>query len=175
MVVPYRQMRTEPGLQAVWQFLSGVCDGGAMSNSLYDQDFFAWANEQARLLRAGQLAEADIEHIAEEIESMGKTEKRELVSRLTVLLMHLLKWEYQPVRRGASWEVTIRTQRRALARHLNDNPSLKPMVPEALADAYEDARAEAYAETGLSETTFPATCPWTFEQVSAAGFWPESG
>ena len=146
-----------------------------MSNTLYDQDFFAWANEQARLLRAGKLSDADIEHIAEEIESMGKAERRELLSRLSVLLLHLLKWQFQPGRRGASREVTIRNQRRALARHLADNPSLKPKVPEALSDAYGDARGEAYAETGLPEDAFPATCPWTFEELMAEDFWPGQG
>jgi hypothetical protein len=144
-----------------------------MSNSLYDQDFFAWANQQARLLRAGKLAEADIDHIAEEIESMGRAEKRELISRLSVLLSHLLKWQYQPARRGASWEVTIRNQRRALADHLDDNSSLKARVAEAVARAYEDARGEAYAETGLPEAVFPLTCVWTFEQIMAPDFWPE--
>ena len=146
-----------------------------MSNTLYDQDFFAWANEQARLLRAGKLSDADIEHIAEEIESMGKAEKRELLSRLTVLLLHLLKWQFQPGRRGASWQVTIRNQRRALARHLADNPSLRPKVPEALSDAYGDARGEAYAETGLSEEVFPATCPWTLDELMSEDFLPEHG
>ena len=146
-----------------------------MSNStLYEQDFYAWANEQAGLLRAGKLAQADIEHIAEEIESMGKTEKRELTSRLTVLLAHLLKWEYQPGRRGASWEVTISNQRRDLAVHLTDNPSLKSKLPEAIAYAYNNARGEAYAETGLPKATFPATCPWSFEQVMDENFWPGS-
>ncbi len=142
--------------------------------SLYDTDYYAWANEQAALLRSGQLSAADIENIAEEIESMGKGEKRELVNRLTVLLLHLLKWQYQSDRRCASWEVTIRNQRRALSRHLKDNPSLKPKVPEAVEDAYGDARGDAYAETGLLETTFPATCPWSFEQMMDNGFWPES-
>jgi len=146
-----------------------------MPNSrLYEQDFYAWANEQAGLLRAGHLSAADIEHIAEEIESMGKTEKRELISRLSVLLLHLLKWQFQPERRGASWEVTIRNQRRALVRHLGDNPSLKSKVPEALIDAYADARGEAYAETSIPEETFPAECPWTFDQLMAADFWPPS-
>jgi len=143
-----------------------------MSTTLYDQDFYAWANQQAQLLRAGKLSEADIEHIAAEIDSMGKTEKRELTNRLSVLLLHLLKWQYQPARRGASWEVTIRNQRRALARHLADNPSLKPKVGEATADAYGDARGEAYAETGLSEETFPATCPWSVAQVMDPDYWP---
>lgn len=144
-----------------------------MPNShLYEQDFYAWANEQASLLRSGQLFAADIEHIAEEIESMGKTEKRELVNRLSVLLLHLLKWQFQPERRGASWEVTIRNQRRALADHLADNPSLKAKFPEAVARAYEDARGEAYAETSIPERIFPAECPWTADQLMATDFWP---
>jgi hypothetical protein len=146
-----------------------------MSHStLYDQDFYAWANEQAALLRAGKLSEADLEHIAEEIESMGKTEKRELASRLAVLLLHLLKWQYQPARRGASWEVTISTQRRALTEHLKDNPSLKSKLAEAIEYAYGNARDEAYAETGLPRATFPTACPWTFAQMMDAEFWPEA-
>ena len=90
---------------------------------LYEQDFYAWANEQAALLRAGRLSEADIEHIAEEIESMGKTEKRELVSRLTVLLLHLLKWQHQPTHRGTVWRLTLEEQRNQIEDHLADNPS----------------------------------------------------
>ncbi|GAA0587407.1 DUF29 domain-containing protein [Caenispirillum bisanense] len=142
-------------------------------SALYDQDFYAWANEQAALLRAGKLAAADIEHIAEEIESMGKAEKRELVNRLTVLLLHLLKWQFQPVRRSNSWRATIRVQRLELARHLRDNPSLKPKVPEAIADAHVTAVIQAADETGLPESAFPATCPWSFEQVMDAEFWPD--
>lgn len=144
-----------------------------MTASLYDRDFYAWANEQAALLRAGKLDAADIAHIAEEIESMGRTEKRELVNRLAVLLAHLLKWRYQPEHRGSSWEATIRVQRISLARHIKDNPSLKASLPEALADAYEIALIEAAAETGLPEATFPAECPWPFGQSMDPGFWPE--
>jgi hypothetical protein len=139
---------------------------------LYDRDFYAWSRQQAELLRAGKLAEADIEHIAEEIDSMGRTEKRELVSRLSVLLLHLLKWRYQPDKRGPSWEASIRVQRNRLADHLDDNPSLKPLLPKALASAYRDASLEAVAETGLPSATFPETCPWTVEQVLDSGFWP---
>ena len=139
----------------------------------YETDFYAWANEQAALLRAGKLATADIEHIAEEIESMGRTEKRELVSRLTVLLAHLLKWQHQPALRGASSEVAIGNQRRAIVRHLRDNPSLKSNLKEAIDDAYIDARGEAYAETNQPKATFPVTCPWPFEQAMAEDFWPE--
>src|SRR3954447_13984930 len=117
-----------------------------MSNSLYDQDFFAWANEQARLLRAGRLSEADIAHIAEEIESMGRSEKRELVNRLTVLLLHLLKWQFQPTHRGTSWRLSINNARDALADHLDDNPSLKSQLDQALRSAYRRAANEAAVE-----------------------------
>ncbi len=140
---------------------------------LYDQDFYAWANEQAGLLRAGLLSEADIEHIAEEIESMGKSEKRELASRLTVLLLHLLKWHYQPGLTGASWRATIRVQRRDLTVHMADNPSLKSMLSQAIDQAYGNAVIEAGAETGLPEATFPEICPWSYEQMMDADFWPE--
>jgi len=142
-------------------------------SALYDQDFYAWANEQAALLRSGQMSAADIEHIAEEIESMGKTEKRELISRLKVLLMHLLKWQFQPVGRSVSWQLTIKEQRREAARHLADNPSLKGRLSETMADAYGDAIIAAARETSLPEDVFPAECPWVFEQIMEAGFWPE--
>ena len=140
---------------------------------LYDEDFYAWSNEQAALLRAGRLEQADIAHIAEEIESMGRTEKRELVSRLTVLLLHLLEWRFQPRRRTAGWEASVRVQRNRLADHLEDNPSLRPLLPAALAAAYRDAALTAIAETGLPAATFPASCPWRIEDVMDAGFWPE--
>jgi len=140
--------------------------------SLYDRDFYAWANEQAALLRAGRLSSADIAHIAEEIESMGKSEQRELESRLAVLLLHLLKWQFQPTKRNASWEATIRVQRRDLARHVERNPSLQPLIGEAVGYDYENARIEAAAETGLTEATFPVQCQWPFEQIMADHFWP---
>ncbi len=140
--------------------------------TLYDRDFFAWSLEQAKLLRARKLAEADIEHIAEEIDSMGRTEKRELISRLSGFLLHLLKWRYQREKRSLSWEASIRVQRNRLADHLDDNPSLKPLLPQALASAYRDATLEAVAETELAGSTFPDACPWTVEQVLDAGFWP---
>jgi hypothetical protein len=143
-------------------------------NSLYEQDFYAWANQQAALLRAGQLPAADIEHIAEEIESMGKTEKRELISRLTVLLLHLLKWQFQPGLRSSSWRATIRIQRDDLADHLQDNPSLKAKLDEAIASAYRKALIAAGAETGLPDSTFPNACPWRFESIMDAEFWPSA-
>ncbi len=111
-----------------------------MSNSLYDRDFYAWANEQAALLRAGRLTEADIENIAEEIESMGRSEKRELINRLAVLLSHLLKWQFQPAFRGNSWRLTIEEQRNRVDDHLGDNPSLKSQLDQAMRTAYRSAR-----------------------------------
>ena len=141
--------------------------------SLYERDFYAWANEQAALLRAGQLSAADVEHIAEEIESMGRTEKRELVSRLAVLLLHLLKWQFQPTHRGPSWRLSIANARDDLTDHLADNPSLKAHLPNAIESAYRRAHRQAAAETGHRETAFPDACPWSFEQMMEANFWPE--
>jgi Domain of unknown function DUF29 len=142
-------------------------------STTYDTDFFAWANEQAALLRGGKLGEADIAHIAEEIESMGRTEKRELVNRLIVLLAHLLKWKFQPTLRGRSWRLTIREQRNAVADHLADNPSLKLKTEEAMNTAYRSAILEAAKETAIDEDGFPATCPWTFAQAMDGEFWPD--
>lgn len=141
--------------------------------SLYDTDFYAWANQQAALLRAGNLAAADIAHIAEEIESMGRTEKRELISRLRVLMLHLLKWQFQPALRGRSWRLTIEEQRRQLERHMEDNPSLRSRLSDAIQDAYGDAILAAERETGLAGSTFPATCPYSYDQMIDDDFWPE--
>jgi hypothetical protein len=146
-----------------------------MSNrALHEQDFYAWANEQAGLLREGRLSEADIEHIADEIESMGKSEKRELVNRLRVLLLHLLKWQFKPNRRGASWEGSIINRRDELDDLLHDNPSLRAKTAEALISAYRRAVLDAVAETGLSKAGFPLTCPWNYDMVMDADFWPEA-
>jgi len=139
---------------------------GRMSD-LYDRDFYAWANEQAGLLRCGNLSGADIANIAEEIETLGRSEKRELRSRLAVLLMHLLKWQFQPGRRSRSWEISIANARNELTEHLADNPSLTATLPEATASAYRRARLDAEQETGLPAKTFSADCPWTFEQAMA--------
>ncbi len=140
----------------------------------YDRDFYAWATEQAALLRAGELAAADIEHIAEEIESMGKTEKRELVNRLAVLLLHLLKWRFQPALHGNSWRLSIEEQRYRLADHLDDSPSFRAILPKALEQAYRLGRLEAERETGLARSNFPAECPWVIDQIMDDGFWPEA-
>ncbi len=135
-----------------------------MSN-LYDRDFYAWTNEQAGLLREGGLSSADVANIAEEIETLGRNEKRELRSRLSVLFLHLLKWRHQSIRRSRSWELSITNARNELAEHLADSPSLRAVLPEAVASAYRRARLYAEQQTGLPAKTFPAECPWTFDQA----------
>jgi hypothetical protein len=144
------------------------------NRQLYERDFYAWANEQAGLLREGRLSEADIEHIAEEIESMGRSEKRELVNRLTVMLLHLLKWQYQPALRGNSRRLTLEEQRDQVEDHLADNPSLKSLVPDAIGRAYRIALTGAMRETGLERGVFPVVCPWSFGQISDSTFYPEA-
>ena len=141
--------------------------------SLFDNDFHAWASQQAGLLRGGRLADADIPHIIEEIESMGRSEQRELVNRLVVLLLHLLKWRFQPGLRGNSWRLSIKEQRIRLEAHLEDNPSLTAKLDQAIARAYRLAMIEAERETGLAESTFPTSCPFTFTQIMDDAFWPE--
>ena len=143
-----------------------------MNKSLCDLDFHAWANEQATLLWSRQFDQADIDHIAEEIESMGRSEKRELVNRLAVLLLHLLKWQHQPGLRGNGWRLRIEEQRYRLGDHLADNPSLKAQLEAAVRDAYQLALIGAERETGLARETFPPSCPYAFEQAIDADFWP---
>jgi hypothetical protein len=138
-----------------------------------DQDFCAWSLEQAALLRQRRTAEADLDLIAEEIESMGKTEKRELVSRLTVLLLPLLKWRFQPKGRGKSWRLSIANARDEIADLIADNPSLKSMLEDVTAQAYRYARRKAAIETSLGEDRFPGQCPWTFAKAIEDGFLPE--
>src|SRR5260370_11183378 len=130
--------------------------------SRHDRDFYAWSLEQAALLRAGKVAKADLDLIAEEIESMGKTEKRELVSRLTVPLVHLIKWRFQPQGRDKSWRLSIANARDEIADLINDNPSLKSVLDEVMASAYRYARRKAAIETDLGEERFPDQCPWPF-------------
>ena len=141
--------------------------------SLRDRDFYAWSLEQAALLREGRAAEADLEAIAEEIESMGTAEKRELVSCLTVLLLHLLKWRRQPSHRGKSWRLAIANARDDIADHLEDNPSLKTMLDRAMEQAYRTARRKAAIETEFDEDDFPERSPWTFPEATDPGFWPD--
>jgi hypothetical protein len=141
--------------------------GGIMSD-LHDRDFYAWTAEQAALLRSGAVSAADTANIAEEIEEMGRSLQDQLTSRLGVLLAHMLKWRYQPDRRGNSWRLTIAEQRRRISRLLRQNPSLKHELAEVFTDAYGDALLIAERETGLDAGTFPTACPWTFDEAMQA-------
>jgi len=129
------------------------------TSNLYEQDFYAWTQEQAKLLRERVWDSLDIENLAEEIESLGKQQRQELKNRLGVLLGHLLKWEFQPNKRSKSWFVTMGEQRRRILEHLKDNPSLKPYLPEALEKAYKDGIDLAVSETSLTDENFPDECP----------------
>ena len=135
----------------------------AHSEPSYDGDVVAWANEQARRLRAGEFHRLDIEHIADEIESVGRSEQQELVNRMAVLIVYLLKWQYQPERRNRSWALTIKAQRRQSQRRLRKTPSLRPMLtdPEWISEIWGDGVLAAMKETGLED--FPETCPWDLE------------
>ena len=131
----------------------------------YDEDFYGWAMAEANLLRQRKWDELDIEHLAEELESMGASEKREIRSRMEQLLKHLLKWKYQSDLQCRSWKNSIRNQRKALLAIIKDNPSLKPTIPEYVKDVYEGALDGAVEETGIYKENFPAECPYTFEQI----------
>ncbi|MFM7423653.1 MAG: DUF29 domain-containing protein [Elainella sp.] len=137
----------------------------------YEVDFYAWTQEQAQLLRAGKLASLDLENLAEEIESLGRQERRELRHRLAVLVGHLLKWQYQPAKRSGSWQSTLRVQRREVERLLQDNPSLRPCLDQAIAESYDAAMDLAIQETGLA--AFPSACPYSETEILDELYLPE--
>jgi len=125
-----------------------------MTFNLYKTDFYAWTLEQSKLLKEGDFKQLDIINLAEEIESLGKQERRELENRLGILLGHLLKWDYQPEKRSKSWKATIREQRRAVQRLIHQNPSLKPYLEEVIAYAYESGLDLVVRETPLIIKTY---------------------
>ncbi len=131
----------------------------------YDGDFAAWAFHQAMLLRSGQLHLLDRAWIAEELEDLGHEQFDKLESALRVLLMHMLKWDFQLERRGRSWTTSIRTQRKHVLKQLKRNPSLAARVDEAITEAYDDARDLASGETNLPLSVFPAECPYDWEAI----------
>lgn len=143
-----------------------------MNTNLHDQDFYAWTRNQANLLRAGRFSELDVAHLIEEMEDIGDSIHRQLESRLEILLMHLLKWKYQPNLTGKSCSLTIAEQRRRIAKLLRKNPSLRAELQDTLTDAYEDARHSAMLETGLPLETFPEQCPFSLEPTLTPEFLP---
>jgi hypothetical protein len=136
----------------------------------YERDLYSWSREQARLVREGRWDLVDRENVAEEIESLGRTEFNKLESALRVLLMHMLKWDHQPERRSRSWALTIDTQRLEIADVLGDNPGLRPRIGEAVTRAYRKARNEAATETGLERDLFPEQCPYSWADVTSRSF-----
>ncbi|TAN46309.1 MAG: DUF29 domain-containing protein [Methylococcaceae bacterium] len=143
-----------------------------MTTVAYEFDVIAWAQEQAALLRSGQFNLLDIEHIADEVEDVGKSEQREFENRMAVLLAHLLKWQYQSSHRGASWERTIKEQRKRIALRVKKTPSLQADLrdPEWWFGVWSDAVSRASEETRL--TGFPEMCPWGCDQIMDTAFWP---
>jgi len=145
----------------------------ARREDLYERDYYTWALEQGRALRARHIEALDWENLAEEVESLGRSEARELRSCLEVLLVHLLKWRYQPDKRSTSWRLTVRERRRRVAQVIDENPGLKSTLQANVTAAYEIARLVAARETRLAEKTFPPASPWSFEQLSDEDFWPK--
>ena len=140
----------------------------------YETDIISWANEQAAFIRSGRFDLLDLEHIADEIEDVGKSEQREFESRMALLLAHLIKWQYQPSHRGKSWERTIKDQRTIITRRLSKTPSLKPELESSdfWLEAWADAARIAENETGILNV-FPETCPWGFEEITNPSVWPD--
>ena len=138
----------------------------------YQQDFYFWLTANAQLVRQGRLSEIDSTHIAEELEAMAKRERRELVSRLAILLAHLLKWEFQPAKRSKSWQNTLTLQRGELEDLLDDSPSLRSELEQYIDRAYQRARLLAEDETGIEGVRFPAECHYAFEQIINQTFFP---
>ncbi len=139
----------------------------------YEDDFYAWTIEQARLLRVGELSAIDAANLAEEIESMGRSDRRELQSRLAVLIMHLLKWRQQPGARSRSWSATIEEQRLQIEQVFAESPSLRPLVAGMVVQAYKIARPHAIGETGLADDAFSPTCPFSLDEILSGTFLPE--
>lgn len=141
----------------------------------YEEDVYGWAIHTAELLRNRIMSEVDFDNIVEEIEALGRSEKYELINRLSLIISHLLKWQFQSEKRTRSWDLTIKEQRRMAKTHFKDNPSLKSKLDEILDDAYYIAKLKAERETSLPETTFPDKCPYSFEKIMSEEFYPEMG
>ncbi|MGB3534803.1 MAG: DUF29 domain-containing protein [Microcoleaceae cyanobacterium] len=143
------------------------------ASNLYEQDYYLWLQYTLRLLRENKLSELDIPQLIEEIEDMGRSEKRAVESNLVVILMHLLKYQYQPSKRSNSWKASIREHRRRLRKLLKDSPSLKPYFEAVFQECYQDAREQASDETGLSLETFPTESPFTPEETINRDYLPD--
>ena len=139
--------------------------GGGQQKARYDSDLYSWAVEQAALLRAGRIAEADALNIAEELDDVGNEQYDKLESAIRIILLHLLKWDHQPERRSRSWHSSIKVQRKHVEKVLRKNAGLMPHIEEAVADAFETARIEAAGEMERDEGELPETCPYNWKQI----------
>lgn len=139
----------------------------------YEADYARWCAEQGALLRDGGLSDLDRANLAEEIESLGRSDRKEIGKRLRVLLLHLLKWKYQPGKRKNGWKATILVQRNEIQRTLTESPSMKGYPHQILNQEYEVARLRALSETGLAEATIPQACPFSIEQLLDGAFFPD--
>jgi hypothetical protein len=137
----------------------------AEERARYERDLYSWASQQAELLRAGRIAEADVLNIAEELDDVGNEQYDKLESALRIILIHLLKWDYQPERRSRSWQASIRVQRNHVLKVLRKNPGLKSALDEAVVEAYADARIEAALQTSLEDEIFPYDCPFSYDEI----------
>lgn len=140
----------------------------------YEQDFHSWLLQSAGLLRERRFTELDTENIAEELEAMSRNERRELISRLSVLIAHLLKWQHQAVRRSRSWKNTIASQRIDIKELFEDSPSLRRDLEAKIAKAYSKAVLLAEDETGLDRQIFPLVCPFSSKALLDDAFFPEA-
>jgi len=140
---------------------------------LYEIDYDVWLQRNLELLRQSRFTELDVEHLIEEMEDLGKKDRSELISRLVILIAHLLKWQFQSAHRSSSWRGSIAEQRMRVARQLKLSPSLHSFLSEAICEAYDDAMELAYEETDLPPNTFPRNCPYLPEKLLDKGFWPE--
>ena len=140
----------------------------------YEQDFYVWIQHNIALLKQGKFNEIDIDILIDELESMAKRDRRELTSRLMILIAHLLKWQFQPVKKSGSWQCAIDEQRIQIIEQLEESPSLKNILPESIGKAYSKAVTLAAKETGLPIEIFPKKCPYLIEQLLDDDFYPLS-
>ena len=145
----------------------------SIGDALYEQDYYAWTEQQAALLQARRFTEIDLAHLIEEVEDMGRSQRRAVKSALLVVLIHLLKYRFQPTHRTQSWRATLREHRRRLRDEFADSPSLRPYAKRVFAECYQDACEEAADETGLPLAAFPPVCPFTLAQVLDRNFLPD--
>lgn len=143
-----------------------------LQKTLYETDFYAWSVEQAKFLQSRAWDCLDIPNLVEEIESLGKQQRQELRNRLGILLGHLLKWQFQSSHRSKSWLATIREQRYRVNELLEESPSLRPYLPEAIQRAYQYGLALAVRETSLNYEDFPVECQYSDEQLLDCSFFP---